>query len=82
MDMGDMISSGIELMMIGMGIVFAFLTLLIVLVNVMTSLVEKYIPEDSDLYTSVTSAITRHTDAGIIAAISAAVHQYRTKHKQ
>ena len=79
--MNEMMSSGIELMLIGMGIVFAFLAMLIVMVNVMTSVIQRFFPEAPMVVVTPASASTTHTDAGIIAAITAAVHQYRDKYK-
>lgn len=76
-----MMSAGIDLMLIGMGIVFAFLALLIVMVNLMTSVIKRFFPEAPLTELTPASASTSHTDAGVIAAISAAVHQYRNKHK-
>ena len=81
MDMSEMLGSGIELMLIGMFIVFGFLALLVVLVNVMTSLVAKYFPEDTLLNMPFTSATTNSSDSGIIAAITVAVHRYRNRDK-
>lgn len=81
MSMNEMMNSGIELMLIGMGIVFAFLALLIVMVNLMTAVIQRFFPEDLMLDSSPVSATTSHTDAGVIAAISAALHQYKNKHK-
>ena len=78
-DISSMMSSGIELMLIGMAIVFAFLALLIVMVNIMTKVIEKFFPEPPIDIITPASASTSHTDAGIIAAITAAVHQYRKK---
>ena len=72
-------NSGFELMLIGMGIVFAFLTMLVVMVNIMTSVVQRFFPETQMTTVAPTHATTSHTDAGIIAAITAAVHQYRNK---
>ncbi len=78
--MNEMMNSGIELMFIGMAIVFAFLALLIVMVNFMTAVIQRFFPETPIVITP-SSASTSHTDANVIAAISAAVHQYRNKHK-
>ncbi|MCK5829029.1 MAG: OadG family protein [Methylococcales bacterium] len=77
--MNEMMNSGVELMLIGMGIVFAFLALLIVMVNIMTAVIQRFFPEDSVLDVSPMTAPTSHTEAGVIAAISAALHQYRNK---
>lgn len=79
--MNEMMSSGIDLMVIGMGIVFAFLALLIVMVNIMTSVIQRFFPEEPVTIVTPSSASTSHTDAGVIAAISATVHQYRNKYK-
>lgn len=77
--MSEMMSSGVELMLIGMGIVFAFLALMIVMVNIMTATIEKFFPEPAVDEIHPVSASASHTDAGVIAAISAAIHQYRNK---
>jgi oxaloacetate decarboxylase gamma subunit len=62
--MNELLSSGIELMLIGMGIVFTFLAMLVVVINGMASVIQRFFPEDPR----------------IIAAISAAIHEYRKKH--
>jgi len=79
--MNEMMNAGIELMFIGMGIVFAFLTMLVVMVNIMTSIIQRFFPEDPITAATPASALTSHTDVRVIAAITAAVHQYRNKHK-
>ncbi|MFK5948870.1 MAG: OadG family protein [Methylococcales bacterium] len=79
--MTEMMTAGIELMFIGMGIVFAFLALLIAMINIMTAIIQRFFPEEPITATVPSSALTSHTDAGTIAAISAAVHKYRNKHK-
>jgi oxaloacetate decarboxylase gamma subunit len=78
--MTEMMSSGIELMFAGMGIVFLFLAMLVVAINVMSSLVQRLFP---DMPTSSSlPAVSSGIDKNIIAAISAALHQHRQKHKQ
>ncbi len=79
--MNEMMSAGLELMLIGMGIVFAFLALLVVMVNIMTKVLRRFFSAPSAPDMPLASASAGHTDAGVIAAISAAVHQYRNKHK-
>jgi oxaloacetate decarboxylase gamma subunit len=79
--MNEMMSAGIELMFIGMGIVFAFLTMLVVIVNIMTSMIQRFFPEAPITAVTPASALTSHTDARVIAAITATVHQYRNKYK-
>lgn len=74
--MTGLISSGIELMFAGMGIVFVFLAMLVVAINMMSALVQRYFPDGSTKFSNVSSGIDKST----VAAIAAAVHQYRSKH--
>lgn len=78
--MTEMMSSGIELMFAGMGIVFLFLAMLVVAINVMSSLVQRLFPDMPN--TTSMPAVSSGIDKNIIAAISAALHQHRQKHKQ
>lgn len=63
-------------MLIGMGMVYAFLALLIIAIKVMSACVKRFFP---DLPASPV-VFQQGDDPGIIAAIAAAVNQYRTKH--
>lgn len=73
--MNELLSSGIELMLVGMGIVFTFLSMLVVFINGMSSLIQRFFPE--------TPIVAQQgDDPRMIAAISAAVHQYRKKYSK
>jgi oxaloacetate decarboxylase (Na+ extruding) subunit gamma len=74
--MTDQIRSGIELMFAGMGIVFVFLAMLVVAINLMSAVVQRYFPDGSTKFRNISSGIDKNT----VAAITAAVHQYRSKH--
>lgn len=76
--MNEMISSGIELMLIGMSIVFLFLAMLVVAIKIMTAIVTRYFP---DVPTEFTIPSSKINEPLMIAAITAAVHQYRSQHK-
>ncbi len=78
--MAEMMSSGVELMFAGMGIVFLFLTMLVGSINLMASLVQRFFSDIPSIGTA--SSVSSGIDKNIIAAISAAVHQHRSKHKQ
>lgn len=78
--MTEMMSSGVELMFAGMGIVFLFLTMLVGAINLMSSLVQRFFPDIPVIGTA--TSVSSGIDKNIIAAISAAVHQHRNKHKQ
>ena len=77
--MAELMSSGVELMFAGMGIVFLFLTMLVVAVNVMSSLVQRFFPEAP--IQAVIPPLSSGIDKSIVAAITAAVHEFRSKHK-
>lgn len=77
--MTELISSGVELMFAGMGIVFLFLAMLVVAINIMSSLVQRFFP-DAQVVTAPPS-VSGGIDKSVIAAITAAVHQHRNKHK-
>ena len=74
--MTDQIRSGIELMFAGMGIVFVFLIMLVFAINLMSALVQRYFPEASPKFHNVPGGLDKAT----VAAITAALHQYRNKH--
>jgi oxaloacetate decarboxylase gamma subunit len=75
--MTEQMTSGFELMFAGMGIVFLFLTLLVVLINIMSALVQRYFPEIP--LSKTVPGITVDIDKSVVAAITAAIHMYRKK---
>lgn len=78
--MTELMTSGIELMMVGMGIVFLFLAMLVLAINLMSALMQRYFP-DAPPASGRPASGGAGVDAGVIAAIAAAVHQYRTRPK-
>jgi len=79
--MTELMSKGVELMFAGMGIVFLFLTMLVVAINIMSALVQRFFPDAPTLAVTATTSVPGGIDKSIIAAITAAVHQHRSKHK-
>ncbi len=77
--MTELMMSGIELMVVGMGIVYLFLIVLVFAIYLMSSLVQRFFPEAPPAALSVPT-ISTHDDKSTIAAIAAAVHQYRKTH--
>ena len=73
--MNEMISSGVELMFTGMLVVYLFLALLVVAIKSMAAIVARYFPQLSPDFITT----QKETDPQIIAAISAAIQQYRNK---
>lgn len=77
--MNDLLIAGVELMLTGMAIVFSFLALLIVSVNLMSAVIMRYFPLQQ-VVKPLDMPSAEGGDAGIIAAITAAVQRYRGKH--
>lgn len=68
------------LMLIGMVTVFTFLCLLVFLLQVMSNTIQRYFPvKVSEKSNKVASSTHAGVSPTVIAAISAAVHQYRQK---
>lgn len=73
--MTPLLSAGIELMLIGMGTVFFFLTLLIFVTGLMSRLVMRYAP----LVAEVVGSAPIEDDEEVVAAISVAIAEHRRK---
>lgn len=73
--MTPLLSAGIELMLIGMGTVFFFLTLLIFVTGLMSRLVMRYAP----LVAEVVGSASIEDDEEVVAAISVAIAEHRRK---
>ena len=67
-------------MFAGMGIVFLFLTMLVIAINIMSSLLQRFFPDAPGL-AAATPIVSSGIDKSIVAAITAAVHRHRRKHK-
>lgn len=76
MDITQALAIAANIMLLGMVCVFAFLGLLVVAIKVL----ERIAKEDNlPVASSVTDAASTTIDNNVVAAISAAVHQYRRK---
>ncbi len=84
MALTGMLMSGLELMVLGMGMVYVFLAMLIVVMQGMSVLAFRLHDESSQRHTSQPSPMPvsggEASDPRLIAAISAAISRYRTTH--
>ena len=79
--MGDpgLLAQGVDLMLVGMGTVFTFLTLLVGATSAMSALVERFLPEPDPA--AVIASGSSRPDPELVAAIGAAVAAYREHHE-
>ncbi len=84
--MDSLISQGLSLMIYGMGFVFVFLTLLVLMTTLMSTLVTKYGPapvapstrKKRVINSPIATQASYKSDDELVAVITAAVHQYRS----
>ena len=82
--MGDgldpLVLAGLELMLVGMGTVFVFLTLLVFMVKLMSAMVARFFTiEDPDSASASQHSGAATIPAAHVAAISAAIDQHRNR---
>lgn len=80
--LGEILLSGIKLMLVGMGIVYLFLALLVWVIGLNFKLIQRYSSEPSSLPlqpNQVPSVIGdgEEIDTELVAAISAAIHHHQ-----
>jgi len=73
-----LMQQGWELMIFGMGTVFIFLALLVLSTSIMSTLIQRYLPEAVPPATAATDAGKTGKDEKLLAVISAAIHKYRS----
>lgn len=69
----NLIQQGLELMVYGMGTVVIFLTLLVGATNLMSAIVQRYLPAAPE-----PAAASAVADKTLVAAISAAIHKHKS----
>ncbi|MCK5881933.1 MAG: OadG family protein [Sinobacterium sp.] len=81
----DLFQEGIQLMIYGMGTVFVFLAVLVVVTISMSYIVNRFFPDVVQTIEpktrSTQPAATSSDDSTLLAVITAAVHQYRSNQK-
>jgi oxaloacetate decarboxylase gamma subunit len=78
----DLFSEGLELMVFGMGTVFTFLAILVVVTNLMSMIVQRFFPDAPEPVLSTIprpAAPAASNDEQLLAVITAAVHKYRSR---
>ncbi len=80
---GSLLNQGFSLLIYGIGVVFMFLTLLVILTTLMSKFISKFFPEpvaEPAAPRRQPAVAGAQPDAQLITAISMAVHKYRKDH--
>jgi len=79
---GDIVAQGVELMLFGMGTVVLFLALLVIATTGMSAFITRYFPQPEPPPVTArergaSAAAPAELDPGVVAVITAAIHQHR-----
>jgi oxaloacetate decarboxylase gamma subunit len=77
----DLVAEGLKFMVIGMSVVFIFLVLMVVAINIQAKIVNRFFPEKA-VEPKKPAAQPAGSDSQVIAAIMGAIQSYRNKHNQ
>lgn len=77
----SLVTQGLELMVFGMGVVFVFLAMLVVVTNLMSKLVNKIAPEAEPVAAPVRAKPQQGADPQLLKVLSAAVKEHRARQK-
>jgi oxaloacetate decarboxylase gamma subunit len=75
--MDGLLATGLQLMLVGMGVVFSFLVLLVFTIKGVTMLLDRFAPEQVVLTPTPHHPVISNDTTQVTAAISIAVNQYR-----
>lgn len=82
MNSSDLLIEGVELMLLGMGSVFAFLIILVFVTGIMSRLIDRFFPEAAPVAKPVRRApAAAAVDSELLAVIGAAVKQHRSRRR-
>jgi oxaloacetate decarboxylase gamma subunit len=93
MTASNLMSEGLNLMLVGMGFVFVFLTLLVFATSLMSKIITRYekdvgtLPEEgipaptAVISQAMSSRQHANDDKNLITVLSAAIHKFRSRHK-
>lgn len=83
---GDIVAQGVELMLYGMGTVVLFLAALVLVTTGMSGFITRFFPEPEPppviaKERGAGKAVAAELDPGIVAVITAAIHQHQDSQK-
>ncbi|NRB41351.1 MAG: OadG family protein [Pseudomonadales bacterium] len=79
----NLLNEGLELMLFGMGTVFVFLTVLVLVTMLMSAIVQRFFPDAPEQTLTTTPrpapVPASNNDEQLLAVITAAVHKFRSR---
>jgi len=83
MPVTELLKEGVELMLLGMGSVFVFLTMLVLALKLMSRLAQALAPQEAVVSSSTRAVISSKPgeEDELLAVISAAIARYRSQRK-
>ena len=79
---GDIFSQGVDLMVFGMGVVFVFLTMLVILTSAMSAIIGRCFPGSQSDSRTTRKPVKQGEEQQIISAIFAAIKLHRSRRKK
>lgn len=79
--MSQLMTDGLGLLVLGMGTVFTFLTVLIFATSIMSKLVTRFVPEVAKVPVKNEQAKSHGVDPQLLKVLSSAVKEYRNRQK-
>ena len=77
----ELLQQGVQLMLYGMGTVFVFLSILVFGTSLMSAIIARFNDEDPTVVGEPPPSPSTTDNNQLLAAISAAIHAYRSRHK-
>lgn len=83
---GNTLSEALDLMLLGMGTVFVFLVVLIIVTSVMSKIIMYFAPDESVILSPTLGNAGSQSNANknnaiILPVVTAAIHKHRTRNK-
>ena len=74
-----LVQQGVDLTLYGMGIVFLFLTLLVICTMIMSRIIDSFFPDVAPAVVVPVDASPRDIDPKLLAVIQAAIQEHRAR---
>ena len=79
MEETSLVYESVKFMLLGMGIVYLFLIVMVFVMNIMSNIINKYFPEPHPADSVDNSQTTKNDKAKVVAAITAAIMHHQNK---